>query len=104
MPCYSHWLPRRIRTASYRWQWRHLLHRPRTSACTTGHTSAGCLELSSIGHLAGDDSLDWVPSRHRNRVRLESRATSLDERGDALRKQKFGGGGSDVTIIGQGTW
>jgi diketogulonate reductase-like aldo/keto reductase len=27
-----------------------------------------------------------------------------DERGDALRKQKFGSGGSDVTIIGQGTW
>jgi diketogulonate reductase-like aldo/keto reductase len=27
-----------------------------------------------------------------------------DERGDALRKQKFGSRGPDVTIIGQGTW
>jgi diketogulonate reductase-like aldo/keto reductase len=27
-----------------------------------------------------------------------------DERGDALRKQKFGSGGPDVTVIGQGTW
>jgi diketogulonate reductase-like aldo/keto reductase len=27
-----------------------------------------------------------------------------DERGDALQKRKFGSGGPDVTIIGQGTW
>jgi diketogulonate reductase-like aldo/keto reductase len=27
-----------------------------------------------------------------------------DERGDALRKQKFGSSGPDVTVIGQGTW
>jgi diketogulonate reductase-like aldo/keto reductase len=29
---------------------------------------------------------------------------SLDERGEALRKQKFGTGGPDVSVIGQGTW